>query len=130
MEKFKYLGVLFTSEGKMELEVDRWIGAASALMQALYWTVVVKRELSQKAKLSIYQSFYIPTFTYGHNLWGVTKRMRSWIQAAKMSFHWRMSGLSLRNRVRSSEILGVSQSRAASPLQHQKEPAEVVWAPV
>ncbi|KAI3353662.1 hypothetical protein L3Q82_004907 [Scortum barcoo] len=43
VEEFKYLGVLFTSEGKMEREIDRWIGAAS-----VYWTVVVKKELSRK----------------------------------------------------------------------------------
>ncbi|KAI3373194.1 hypothetical protein L3Q82_006510 [Scortum barcoo] len=30
VEEFKYLGVLFTSEGKMEREIDRRIGAASA----------------------------------------------------------------------------------------------------
>lgn len=34
----------------MERETDKWIGAASAVM-ALYQTVVVKRELSWKAKL-------------------------------------------------------------------------------
>ncbi len=44
-KEFKYLRVLFTSEGKMEHEMDRWIGAASAVMQALYRTIVVKREL-------------------------------------------------------------------------------------
>ncbi|KAI3370584.1 hypothetical protein L3Q82_007152 [Scortum barcoo] len=48
VEEFKYLGVLFTSEGKMEREIDRRIGAADR-------TVVVKKELSRKAKLSIYR---------------------------------------------------------------------------
>ncbi|KAI3374226.1 hypothetical protein L3Q82_006076 [Scortum barcoo] len=48
------LGVLFTSEGKMEREIDRRIGAASAVMRSMYRTVVVKKELSRKAKLSIY----------------------------------------------------------------------------
>ncbi|KAI3377234.1 hypothetical protein L3Q82_009145 [Scortum barcoo] len=32
VEEFKYLGVLFTSEGKMEREIDRRIGAASAVI--------------------------------------------------------------------------------------------------
>ena len=64
VKKFKYLGVLSTSEGKMEREIS----AASAVMWALYQTVVVKKELSQKAKLSIYQSVYVPTLTYGHKL--------------------------------------------------------------
>ncbi|KAI3371889.1 hypothetical protein L3Q82_006769 [Scortum barcoo] len=50
VEEFKYLGVLFTSEGKMEREIDRRIGAASAVMRSVYRTVVVKKELSLKAE--------------------------------------------------------------------------------
>ncbi|KAK3510372.1 hypothetical protein QTP70_005671 [Hemibagrus guttatus] len=102
VEEFKYLGVLFTSEGRMDCEIDRRISAA---MQFMYWSVVVKKELSRKAKLSIYQSIYVPTLTYGHELWVMTKRVRSRIQAAEM-----VAGLSLRDRVRSSvtwEELGV-----------------------
>ncbi|KAI3364724.1 hypothetical protein L3Q82_010853, partial [Scortum barcoo] len=48
VEEFKYLGVLFTSEGKMEREIDRRIGAASAVMRSVYRTVVVKKELSRR----------------------------------------------------------------------------------
>ncbi|KAK0143413.1 hypothetical protein N1851_018450 [Merluccius polli] len=43
VEDFKCLGILFTSEGRMEQEIDRQIGAASAVMRA---RIVVKRELS------------------------------------------------------------------------------------
>lgn len=39
---------LFMSEGKMERKVDTWIGAASAAMRLLYWSVVVEKELSRK----------------------------------------------------------------------------------
>uniref|UniRef100_A0A669BS49 Reverse transcriptase domain-containing protein n=1 Tax=Oreochromis niloticus TaxID=8128 RepID=A0A669BS49_ORENI len=65
VEEFKYLGVLFTSDGRREPEIDRWIGAAAAAMRTLYQSVVVKRELNIKAKLSIYRSIYVPTL----NLW-------------------------------------------------------------
>ncbi|KAF7656129.1 hypothetical protein LDENG_00046000, partial [Lucifuga dentata] len=92
------------SEGKMECEIDRWIGAASEVLWTLYWTVVVKRELSQKARLTIYQSIYVPILTYGHELWVMTKRTRSRIQAAEMRFLCRVSGITLRDRVRSSDI--------------------------
>ncbi|TWW69733.1 hypothetical protein D4764_18G0005390 [Takifugu flavidus] len=37
-------------------------------MRTLHWFVVVKRELSRKAKLSIYRSIFVPTLTYGHEL--------------------------------------------------------------
>ena len=43
VEEFKYLGVLFTSEGRMDREIDRRIGAASAVMRTLHRSVVVKR---------------------------------------------------------------------------------------
>ncbi|KAK3559185.1 hypothetical protein QTP86_005078 [Hemibagrus guttatus] len=110
VEEFKYLGDLFTSEGRMDREIDRRIGAAAAVMRSMYWSVVVKKELSRKAKLSIYQSIYVPTLTYGHELWVMTERVRSRIQAAEMSFFRRVAGRSLRDRVRSSvtrEELGV-----------------------
>ncbi len=101
VEEFKYLGVLFMSEGRMEREIERQIGAASAVMRSMYRSVVEK-ELSCKAKLSIYRSIYMPTLTYGHELWVMTERTRSLIQAAEMSFLRRVAGRSLRDRVRSS----------------------------
>ncbi|KAI3369123.1 hypothetical protein L3Q82_026082 [Scortum barcoo] len=86
VEEFKYLGVLFTSEGKMEREIDRRIGAASAVMRSVYRTVVVKKELSRKAKLSIYRSIYVPTLTYGHELWVMTEKDKIMRIQAEMSF--------------------------------------------
>lgn len=56
-----------TSDGMMERKIGRWIG---------WWhlqessrsnkTIVVMAELSQLIKFSVYQSIFIPTFTYGH----------------------------------------------------------------
>jgi len=92
------------SEGRMEQKIDRRIGAVSAVMRALHGPFVVKKELSQKAKLSIYPLIYVPNLTYGHELWVVTERTRSRIQVAEMGFLRRESGLHLRDRVRSSVI--------------------------
>ncbi|CAM4556599.1 unnamed protein product [Leuciscus chuanchicus] len=93
VEEFKYLGVLYRSEGRMEREIDRRIGAASAVKWSMYRSVVVK---------PIDRSIYVPTLTYGHELWVMTKRTRSRTQAAEMSFLRRVAGRSLRDRVRSS----------------------------
>ncbi|XP_068430322.1 uncharacterized protein pdzph1 [Clinocottus analis] len=73
-KEFKYLGVLFTSECKMEREIDRRIGAAAAVKQALHRSVLAQRELRRKEKLSIYWSVYVPILTYGHELWVMTER--------------------------------------------------------
>ena len=72
---------------------------ASAVMRTLHGSVVVKRELSRKAKLLIYQSIFIPALTYGHELWVVTEITRLRVQADEISFLRRVAGLSLRDRV-------------------------------
>ena len=124
VEEFKYLGILFTNEGRREREIDRRIGAASAVKRALYRSVVVKRELSQKAKLSIYRSIYVPTLIYGHELWVMTERTRSRIQAAEMGFLRRVAGLSLRDRVRSSVI---REGLGVEPLLLHVERSQLRW---
>jgi len=84
--------------------MDRRIGALSAVITALLWSVVVKKELSRKAKLSIYRSIFAPIVTYGHKICIVTERTRSQIQTAEIGFLQRVAGLSLRGSVRSSAI--------------------------
>lgn len=76
----------------MEREFDRQIGSASEVMRVLYRNDVVKTELSLKAKLSVYQSIYVQSLTYGHEIWVLTERMRSQIQ---IKFFQTVSGLSL-----------------------------------
>ena len=97
VEDFKYLGSCSRVRDEWSVRLTGGIGAASAVLRALHRPVVVKRKLSQKAKLFIYWSIYVPILTYGHDLWVVTERMRLQIQAAE-------NGLTLRDGVRSSVI--------------------------
>ena len=104
VEKFKYLGVALTSDGRQDEELDTRIGKASAVMRALHYSVVMKRESSKKAKLSIFKAVFVPILTYGHESWVMTERMRSQVQASEMRFLRRIEGVTLFNKVRSSEI--------------------------
>lgn len=91
----------------MERELNPQIKTLSSVMRTLLQSVVVKKELSLKAKLWIYWSVYIPTLNCGLEVWLRNNRIRSWIQAAKLVFLQRVGGgLSLRDRVRSSIIRG------------------------
>ena len=56
---------------RKRVDYPLWIGATSAVVRTLKRSVVVKTELSQKAKLSFYRSFYYPPPT---ELWVVTER--------------------------------------------------------
>ena len=46
----------------MEWEIDRQIGVVSAVMRMLKRSVVVKRDLTQKAEVSIYRVNLHPNF--------------------------------------------------------------------
>ncbi|KAI3351231.1 hypothetical protein L3Q82_005615 [Scortum barcoo] len=79
--------VLFTSEGKIE-SVRLTGGLVSSVCS--YAVGVPDRRgeegaESKRLKLSIYRSIYASTLTYGHELWVMTERTRSRIQAAEMS---------------------------------------------
>lgn len=64
----------------MEQETDRWIGAASAVMQKLHRSDVEKRDLNVKATLSIYWSIYVPTLALGY----VGSEQKKMIQATEL----------------------------------------------
>ena len=59
VKEFKYVGVLFSCEGTVEREMR--LETAGVVLQSLYRTVVMNRELGQKAKLLIYRSVFNPT---------------------------------------------------------------------
>ena len=84
----------------------------------------MKRELSKKAKLSIFKAVFVPILTYGHESWVMTERMRSQVQASEMRFLRRIEGVTLFNKVRSSEI---RKSRNIEPLLLQIERSQLRW---
>ena len=103
VEKFKYLWVAFTSDRWQNEKLDVQIGNANAVMRALHYLVVMKGELSKKAKLSIFKTVFCPILTYGHESWVMTEREWSQVQASKMKFLRRIEGVTLFKKVCSSE---------------------------
>ena len=123
-EKFKYLGVASMSDGRQDEELDIRIGKASAVMRALHYSVVIKRELSKTATLSIFKTIFVPILTYRHESWVMTKRVRSQLQASEMRFLRRIEGVTLFDKVRSSEI---RKSLNIEPLLHRVERSQIRW---
>lgn len=80
---------------------ERWSSisteATAAVTQTFNWSIVLKRELSHKAKLLIYQLLYFQILTY-------EDRTRARIQVVEMNVLQRVAMLAFRNRERSSDI--------------------------
>lgn len=50
----------------MDHDIDRWVSAASAVLQAFCQSVEVKMERSQKVTFLIYRLTCHPALSYGH----------------------------------------------------------------
>ena len=116
--------VAFKSDGRQDEELDTRIGKACAVMRALYYSVVMKRELSKNAKLSISKAVFVPILTCSHESWIMTERMRSQVQASEMRFLRRIKEVTLFNKVRSSEI---RKSLNIEPLLLRIERSQLRW---
>ena len=126
VKEFKYLGVLFTSEGKMEREMDRRIGVASASNAgavSVRWGEEGAEPEGEVLDLPVHLCSK-PMVTYGHELWLVTERTRLRIQVAGMSSLRRVAGLSLRDKVRSSDI---RRELGVEPLLLRVERSQLRW---
>ena len=86
VEKFKYVGVAFTSDGRQDEELETKIGKSSAIMRALNYWVVMKRELSKKAQVSMFKTTIVSILTYVCESWVMTERVRSHEQASEIRF--------------------------------------------
>ena len=124
VEKFKYLRVAFTRDGRQDEELDTRIGKVTAVMRALHYSIVMKRELSKKAKVSIFKAVLVPILTYGHESWAMTERMRSQVQASEIRCLRKIEGVTLFNKVRISEI---RKSLNIKPLLLRIERSQLRW---
>ena len=78
--------------------------ATSVVMRDLHYLVVMKQALLKKAKLSIFKTFFAPILAYGHESWVMIERVRSPVQVSEMKFLRKIEGVTLLNKVRSSEV--------------------------
>ena len=63
VEKFKCLGLAFTSDGRQDKGLDTRIDKARTVMRALHYSVVVKRELSKKRQSSQFSKQFLSPFS-------------------------------------------------------------------
>ena len=122
--KLKYLEVTLTSNERQDEELDTRIGKANAGTRALHYSVAMKRELSKKAQLSIFKTVFVPILNYCHESWVMTERVRSQVQVSELRFLRRIEGVTLFNKVRSSEI---KKSLNIEPLLLRNERTQLRW---
>lgn len=94
----------FSQKGLWDDLLGRWSSCINAK------TVLDRggRAFSHNAWIFIYQVFIL-TFPYVQEIWVVTRKMWLWIQAAKLRFMHKLTGLGIRDTVRSQPVQRASE---------------------
>ena len=80
-----YLRVTFINDRRQNKDLNLQARKANAVMQALHHLVVLKWELSGKAKLLVLRMIFVPIFIYGESMI-ITKRVQPQMQASEIIF--------------------------------------------
>ena len=104
VDAMKYLGVLISSDGSMEKEVEARIGSAARVVGGMSETVLRRKELSKSTKLKVVNATMVPTLLYGCESWSLSKQQKSRVQATQMNVLRRIEGVCRLDRLRNEEI--------------------------
>ena len=85
VDAMKYLGVMVSSDGSMEKEVEARIGSATQVIGGLSEIVLRRKELSRNAELKVMNATMMATLLYGCEMWSLSKKQQSRIQATQMN---------------------------------------------
>ena len=85
VDEMKYLGVMISSDRRMEKEVEARIGSATRVIGGMNETVLKRKELSRSPKLKVVNATMIPTLLYHCETWCLSKHLQSKVQATRMS---------------------------------------------
>ena len=96
-----YLGVKLSEDGKMGGKMERRIGMTMQTVGAMK-KVYESREISREAKVTVFES--VPTLTYECEVWVLTEREKSRLQATEIRMLRKIAGVSSLDHVRNETV--------------------------
>ena len=103
------------SDEKQDEKLDVGSGKASVVMRSLHHSVVLKWEISRKAKLSVFKSIFIPILTCLES-WVMAERVRSKMHATEMYLLVKTKKVTMFTKFLRNTAIRVSQHRVATSL--------------
>ena len=123
VEKFKYRGLVFASDGKRNKEIDTWIGKENIIICELHRSVFTKRKLSNTVKLSVWNRCLWRSSPVVMNLSNDWKSAISSASGREGFLRW-PHGVTLRDKVRSC---GIRKALNVEPLLLRIEREQLRW---
>ena len=104
VDAMKYLGVMISSDGSMDKEVEARIGNATRVIGGMNEMVLRRKKQSRSTKLKVVNATVMPKLMYGCETWSLSKRQQSKVQATQMNVLRRIEGVSRLDRVRNVDV--------------------------
>ncbi len=104
VNKFIYLGSMFTSDGRCEQDVRRRIGIAKSAFTSLE-KVLKSRNTGFQLRLRVLKCYVWSTLLYGSETWTLSSDMMKRLEATEMWFLRRMLRISWTDRVTNTKVL-------------------------
>ena len=124
VEHYDYLGTRITKNGKINAEILHRKYKASQIYHQLNSTIINKKELTNKTKIQIYQTIYLPILTYGLKSAILNEKHLSQLQTSEMKFLRRTLGKARRNKIRNTKIREDTEQK---PIQKLIETRQLAW---
>ena len=124
VQRFKYLGVIISADGKFGEEIEARISATSKLLYSINRQFISKSEVSEKTKKTVFKTVYVPTLIYGCESWALTAKQQSRLQATEMRYLRRTIGKTRRDRIRNTVV---RQRLNIDPVMRTIENSQLRW---
>ena len=101
VDRFVYLGSLFTSDGRCELDVRQIISIAFTSLEK----VLKNRNINIQLRCRFLKYYVWSTLLYGSEAWTLRSKMLNKLQATEMWFLRRMQRISYKEHVSNVEVI-------------------------
>ena len=123
VEEFKYLGSIFTQDGKIDREIEARIKKANTVTYQLA-PILAHDSVSMETKRQLINSIFTPTLCYQAQTWTMNKSHQSKINACEMKCLRKTLNITRRDKVR-NEI--VRQQVGTTPCLKHIEKQRIKW---
>lgn len=123
VKEFKYLGSIFTDDGKMDSEIENRCQKANAVTYQLA-PLLKHKGINMNIKRQLINSIFQTTLCYQSQTWTLTKSHKAKIEVCEMRCLRRAANISIRDRVRNEDIRKIV---GTTPCMNYIERQKVKW---
>jgi len=105
-----YLGGLMTGDEKCTMDIKRRIGLASTMARK-FNKIWKAKDVSNKTKVRLYETFVVPVLLYGSECWCLRKEDERKILTAEMTWLRKILHVTRRDRIKTIDIRETLQQK-------------------